>query len=71
MNPEDFVPAIKREIIERKPQNFKINTLNQIKSLFSENPFHSGFGNRETVKNFNFRMLLVIDMLVLILIKSL
>lgn len=49
MNPEDFVPAIKREVIEKKPQNFKINTLMEIKNLFSKNPFFGGFGNRETV----------------------
>lgn len=42
--------SFKREIIDRKPQLFKIAALLNIKNLFKENhsPFYAGFGNRET-----------------------
>lgn len=38
-----------REVIERKPEEFKIACLTDLKSLFPvKNPFYAGFGNRET-----------------------
>ena len=40
-----------REVIERKPEEFKIACLKEIRSLFPEdrNPFYAGFGNKHTV----------------------
>ena len=40
-----------REVIEKKPEEFKIACLQQIRSLFPEdcNPFYAGFGNKHTV----------------------
>ena len=38
-----------REVIERRPEEFKIAALNDLKQLFPHNPFYAGFGNRETV----------------------
>jgi phosphatidate phosphatase LPIN len=40
--------AFKREVIDRRPQDFKIAELSIIKDLFSQNPFYCGFGNRGT-----------------------
>lgn len=38
-----------REVIERKPEEFKIACLSDLKSLFpAKHPFYAGFGNRET-----------------------
>jgi phosphatidate phosphatase LPIN len=38
-----------REVIERKPEEFKIACLSDLMSLFpSRHPFYAGFGNRET-----------------------
>jgi phosphatidate phosphatase PAH1 len=41
-----------REVIERRPQDFKISCLRDIKALFAptRNPFHSGFGNKINVR---------------------
>lgn len=47
----DFlVDAFKREVIHRKPQEFKISALTEVKRLFPPNfnPYFAGFGNRET-----------------------
>ena len=40
-----------REVIEKRPEEFKIMCLKQIRSLFPEgaNPFHAGFGNKSSV----------------------
>lgn len=40
-----------REIIEKKPEKFKIECLTDIKNLFFPNthPFYAAFGNRESV----------------------
>lgn len=50
MSPDRFFPSFKREVIDRKPEIFKIACLKGIKRLFpvGNNPFHAGFGNRET-----------------------
>lgn len=38
-----------REVIERKPEEFKIACLTDLMSLFPvKKPFYAGFGNRET-----------------------
>eukprot|EP00042_Codosiga_hollandica_P046276 m.484758 g.484758 ORF g.484758 m.484758 type:complete len:787 (-) comp57204_c0_seq4:21-2381(-) len=51
--PESLMAAIRREIIEKKPQEFKIACLTDVMSLFTshgqkESPFSAGFGNRVT-----------------------
>lgn len=40
-----------REVIEKKPEKFKVECLNDIKNLFYPNtqPFYAAFGNRPTV----------------------
>ena len=40
-----------REVIEKKPEEFKIACLKDIKTIFpsTRNPFYSGFGNRVNV----------------------
>ena len=40
-----------REVIEKKPEEFKIACLRDIQSLFptNRNPFHAGFGNKVNV----------------------
>ncbi len=42
--------ALKREVILKKPEVFKMACLNDIKNLYGEgyNPFYAGFGNRIT-----------------------
>ena len=48
--PDLLLPALHREVIKRKPQEFKIPTLQNIVMLFPQNynPFFFGFGNRPT-----------------------
>ena len=50
MSPDGLLPSLYREVIRRKPQEFKIACLQNIRSLFPSdwNPFYAGFGNRET-----------------------
>jgi hypothetical protein len=50
MSPNRLVESFTREVIRRKPQEFKIGALREVRSLFTMdyNPFHAGFGNRET-----------------------
>jgi len=50
MSPDRFLPSVKREIIFRRPELFKMAALKDVKSLFptTHDPFHAGFGNRET-----------------------
>ena len=50
MSPDRMLPSVKREIIFKRPELFKIAALKDIRSLFPahHNPFHAGFGNRET-----------------------
>ena len=40
-----------REVIEKKPEKFKIECLNDIKNLFApcKQPFYAAFGNRPNV----------------------
>lgn len=40
-----------REVIEKKPEKFKVECLTDIKNLFYPNkqPFYAAFGNRPTV----------------------
>lgn len=46
-----IVCVFHREVIEKKPEKFKVECLNDIKNLFYPNtqPFYAAFGNRPTV----------------------
>ncbi|XP_078253408.1 phosphatidate phosphatase LPIN2 isoform X2 [Rhinoraja longicauda] len=46
--PSSLFSALHREVIEKKPEKFKIECLNDIKSLFNvyNHPFYAAFGNR-------------------------
>ncbi|XP_058031755.1 phosphatidate phosphatase LPIN3 isoform X1 [Ahaetulla prasina] len=48
--PSSLYSAFHREVIEKKPEVFKIACLTDIKNLFGSNsqPFHAAFGNRLT-----------------------
>ncbi|XP_066974000.1 phosphatidate phosphatase LPIN3 isoform X16 [Macrobrachium rosenbergii] len=48
LNPTSLVQAFHREVIEKKPEEFKISCLRDIQALFApeRNPFYSGYGNR-------------------------
>ncbi len=51
LSPDGLITSFKREVIDRRPQEFKIASLTEIKNLFGNDasPFYSGFGNRSTV----------------------
>ncbi|XP_032149165.1 phosphatidate phosphatase LPIN2 isoform X2 [Sapajus apella] len=48
LSPSSLFSAFHREVIEKKPEKFKIECLNDIKNLFapSKHPFYAAFGNR-------------------------
>lgn len=48
--PDPLSKALFREVVTRNPQRFKIRCLQDIRNLFPPgwNPFHAGFGNRDT-----------------------
>lgn len=46
LNPTSLISAFHREVIEKKPEQFKIACLSDIKALFPQNPFYAGYGNR-------------------------
>ncbi|XP_055380224.1 phosphatidate phosphatase LPIN3 isoform X2 [Condylostylus longicornis] len=47
LNPTSLISAFHREVIERKPEQFKIACLSDIQALFPDkNPFYAGYGNR-------------------------
>ncbi|XP_047424585.1 phosphatidate phosphatase LPIN2-like isoform X2 [Mugil cephalus] len=50
LSPSSLFSAFHREIIEKKPEKFKIECLTDIKNLFYPNtqPFYAAFGNRES-----------------------
>eukprot|EP01069_Polyplicarium_translucidae_P000980 Polyplicarium_translucidae@DN1473_c0_g1_i1.p1 len=50
LSPDRLFPSFRREVIDRKPYIFKIAALKDMRHLFPSNynPFHSGFGNRDT-----------------------
>lgn len=50
MSPDRMIKSLKREVIYKKPQMFKIAALKNLRGLFPEesNPFVGGFGNRDT-----------------------
>jgi phosphatidate phosphatase LPIN len=51
LNPTSLVNAFHREVIEKKPEEFKIACLRDIQKLFptERNPFYAGYGNRVNV----------------------
>ena len=50
MNPEGLVSSLKREVIDRTPENFKIECLTMVMNLFPCDifPFYCGIGNKKT-----------------------
>ena len=48
--PDPLSTALYREVVVRRPQEFKMRCLRTIRELFPAdwNPFYAGFGNRET-----------------------
>lgn len=50
LNPTSLISAFHREVIERKPEQFKIACLSDIQALFPQNPFYAGYGNRINVR---------------------
>ncbi|XP_072307107.1 phosphatidate phosphatase LPIN2-like isoform X2 [Eucyclogobius newberryi] len=49
LSPSSLFSAFHREVIEKKPEKFKIECLTDIKNLFCSNthPFYAAFGNRD------------------------
>ena len=52
LNPTSLIQAFHREVIEKKPEEFKISCLRDIKALFpgERNPFYAGYGNKINVR---------------------
>lgn len=50
LSPDRLVQAFTREVIQRRPQDFKMSCLKDVKRMFGEGatPFYAGFGNRIT-----------------------
>ena len=50
VNPEKLFASLVREVIKKKPQEFKIPTLKTIQELFPEDcvPFYAAYGNKVT-----------------------
>ncbi|CAI5452275.1 unnamed protein product [Caenorhabditis angaria] len=49
LSPTSIITAFRKEVIERRPEEFKIAALTDLKQLFpTSNPYYAGFGNRET-----------------------
>ncbi|KAM6324008.1 phosphatidate phosphatase LPIN1 [Aegotheles albertisi] len=50
LSPSSLFTAFHREVIEKKPEKFKVQCLTDIKNLFYPNtePFYAAFGNRPT-----------------------
>ncbi|KAK3604365.1 hypothetical protein CHS0354_000926 [Potamilus streckersoni] len=48
LSPTSLISAFHREVIEKKPEDFKIGCLKDIAALFPNyiNPFYAGFGNK-------------------------
>ena len=49
---DELIMSDYREVIERRPEEFKMAALKDVRALFPStvNPFYSGFGNRVTVR---------------------
>lgn len=48
-----YLFGFNREVIEKKPEKFKVQCLTDIKNLFFPNtePFYAAFGNRQAVSS--------------------
>jgi len=47
LNPDSLIHALKREVIDKNPEEFKIRCLKDIQNLFEgKNPFFAGYGNK-------------------------
>lgn len=48
LNPTSLISAFHREVIEKKPEEFKISCLKDIQALFpaTSKPFYAGYGNK-------------------------
>lgn len=46
LSPTSLISALHREVIEKKPEQFKIACLSDIQALFQTNPFYAGYGNK-------------------------
>ena len=63
LSPDRLYAAFRREIILRRPEIFKMACLKDIKRVFkNRNPFFAGFGNRNTVYCYLYRMPYHIDL---------
>lgn len=51
LNPTSLISALHREVIEKKPEQFKIACLSDIQALFQKNPFYAGYGNKINVSS--------------------
>ncbi len=60
LNPTSLVNAFHREVIEKKPEKFKIACLRDIQKLFPDerNPFYAGYGNRVNVSASSWKRIL-------------
>lgn len=55
LNPTSLISAFHREVIEKKPEQFKIACLSDIRDLFPDKePFYAGYGNRINVSRIVF-----------------
>ena len=62
LNLDSLVHAIKREVIDKNPEEFKIRCMKDIQSLFGDkNPFFAGYGNRPNVRDTQHRYILVFE----------
>ena len=54
MSPDRLIHALSREVVERKPEEFKISCLESLKSLYSPdfNPFIAGLLNQKACVKF-------------------
>ena len=50
ISPDGLLPSLYREVVLKRPHDFKIACLAEIRELFPEawNPFYAGLGNRQT-----------------------
>jgi len=48
ISPSSFFSTIRREVIYKRPEIFKLSALRDIKSMYEGNPFYAGFGNKES-----------------------
>lgn len=47
-SPDGLFKSLNREIVQRRPEEFKIECLKNLQKLFAPKPFYAGFGNKGT-----------------------